>query len=470
MAKTCPSVARAQLQSVFAVLEDVSGVLQPPTLDSYIVPAGRASMTQTPTYSDSEELSQSLNTVDQFQDAVQAGSGSIPLYGRVNKDFSKPEGDALFVALMGDYNDPTKITAETADAVTVSDTDIPITNIVNGNGITSNILEGKFPPRGTVQIGDEKILYRDIEYGKDGAVTLKNCKRGFDNTTVAAIDAGEEVQMLSRIYSQSICRPTLSIWILNDDKLCTFMSGCSITQDQVRLQRESGQMFTFDYQGRKMGWAGVSEVGEAPSSAVIQLAKGGADAYTEGGYILNKTKNDDNEGKGYRIVEVNDGLDTITLATAPTGWAAGDMLHPWLPNGQVIGTVIESRFANVEIDAVAGKMADGGLTISTPVTNLLEIGDEYVGEGVDTKRSITLERSVNFRAKDGKEFGKGYRGYELPVTVFAGKYPCMTLAHYMPRVKFNTPELGESDTVVTMTQNGTALGLTGEDALFIIQE
>lgn len=106
MAKTCPEVGRGQLQSVYAVIEDVSGVLQPPALYGYIVPAGRATMTQTPTYTDSEELSPSLNPVAQFQDAVPAGTGSIPLYGRLNRDFSKPEGDALFVALMGDYNDP----------------------------------------------------------------------------------------------------------------------------------------------------------------------------------------------------------------------------------------------------------------------------------------------------------------------------------------------------------------------------
>lgn len=471
MAKSCPSVARAQLQSVYAVLEDVSGELQPPTIDGYIVPAGRATMTQTPTYSDSEELSSSLNTIDQFQDAVQAGTGSIAIYGRANKDFSKPEGDALFVALMGDYSDPSKITATVADSVSDTDTDIPITNIVNDNKISDYILEGKFPPRGTIQIGDEKILYRGIEYDGKGGAVLKNCKRGYDNTTIPnSIATDAEVQMLSRIYSQSVCRPTLSIWILNDDKLCTFMSGCAVTQNQVRLQRESGQMFTFDYQGRRMGWAGVSEVKEAPTDAVVQLVDGGADAYTVGGFIRNKTRNDDNGGKGYRVMDVNEAKDTITISPIPEDWEAGDMLHPWLPNGQVIGTVIESRFANVEIDNIAGKMADGGLTIGTPTTNLLEIGDEYVGENVDTKRNITLERSINFRAKDGREFGRGYRGYELPVTVFAGKYPCMTISHYMPRVKFNTPELNESDNVVTMTQNGASLGMTGEDALFIIQE
>lgn len=472
MAKTCPSAARAQLQSVFAVLEDVSGELQPPTIDGYIVPAGRATMTQTPSYSDSEELSPSLNIIDQFQDAVPAGTGTIPLYGRLDANYGKPEGDALLVALQGDYNDPTKISAtlSAADPLDADAEEITISGIINANDIDENILAGKFPPRGVVQIDDERVQYRSIVYNEGGTATLGGCKRGYGNTVAVEHEDGATVQMLSRIYSQSVCRQTCSIYILNDDKLLLFMSGCSITQDAVRLQRQQGQMFTFDFQGQRMGWCGVGEVGEQPVGAKVKLAKGGADAYTPGGYIRNKTRRDDNAGAGYRIIAVDDDTDTLTLSAAPVGWQAGDALHPWLPKGKTIGTALESRFANVEIDGIAGKMQDGGLTISCPVTNLEEIGDEYVGEGISTVRSITLERSVNFRAKDGQEFGRGYRGYELPVTVYTGKYPGLTLAHHMPRVKFGTPEIGESDNVVTMTQNGTTLGATGEDALFIIQE
>lgn len=470
MAKTCPSVARAQLQSVFVVLEDVSGELQPPTKEGYIVPAGRATMTQTPTYSDSEELSPSLNVLKQFPNSMPAGTGSIPLFGRLNADYSKPEGDALLVALMGDYNDPSLITASVQNSATSSATEIVIDDIVNENDIENNILAGKFPPRGVVKIGSEHIRYKSISYADDGSATLHNCARGYANTTPADIEADATVQLLSRVYSQSVCSQTCSVYILNDDKLCLFMSGCNVIQDTVRLQRDNGQMYTFDIQGRRMGWCGVGELLTAPTGATIKLTAGGADAYTVGGYIRNRTKNDDNNGKGYHIIAVDDANDTLTLATSPTGWQAGDALHPWLPGGEPIGTPLESKTANVEIDGVAGKMESGGLTISCPVTNLEEIGDDFVGEGINTKRSLTLERSIYFRAQDAVEFGRGYRGYELPVSVITGRDPGLTLVHYMGRVQFGTPEINESNDVVTMTQNGTALGITGEDSLFIIQE
>lgn len=472
MAKSCPTVAKSQVQSVYAVLEEISGELQPPTTDGYILPAGRATMTQTPSYSDSEELSPSLNTIDQFQDAVPAGTGSISLYGRLVRSYGKPEGDALLVALVGDYNDPTKITAAVSDVdgILAADTEIVVDSIVNGNDFDDNILKGKFAPRGVVQVDDEHIHYASVAYADDGTATLQNCKRGYGGTVAAAHDDGAAIQMLSRVYSQNVCRPTCTIYILNDDKLMLFMSGCSVIQDVARLQRTQGQMFTFDFQGRRMGWCGVGEVGETPVGATVKLAPGGADAYTVGGYIRNKTRGDDNSGHGYRITAVDDTADTLTLSAAPTGWQPGDMLHPWLPKAMPIGDALESRFGRVEIDGKIGKMNDGSLTISCPVTSLDEMGDEYPGEGIDTKRTITLSRSINFRAKDGVEFGKGYRGYELPVTVFAGKDPGLILAHYMERVKFSTPEVGEGDNAITLTQDGTALGVTGEDALFIIQE
>ena len=80
MAATCPSVGKSNYQAVWAALEDVNGVLQKPTAADYIVPRGNATMNQTPTNSASEELSESLNVTDQFQDAVDAGEASIPMY------------------------------------------------------------------------------------------------------------------------------------------------------------------------------------------------------------------------------------------------------------------------------------------------------------------------------------------------------------------------------------------------------
>ncbi len=321
-----------------------------------------------------------------------------------------------------------------------------------------------------LRIDDEDIRYEEIAYAGDGTATLKNCSRGYGGTSPATHAKAVSVQVLSPCYSQNTCRSTATIYILHDDKLLQFMTGCGISEYTVRLQQTQGQLLTFSFQGRRMGWAGVSEVAAAPVSAEVQLKNGGTDAYTVGAYVRNKTRNDDNNGAGYRVLAVNGRTGIIRLSAAPSGWQEGDQLHPWMPAARPVGTVLESRHANVVVNGVTGKMNDGTLTYQSPLTNLNEIGDEFPGEGIDGKRTISLSRSINFRAKDGAEFGRGYRGYELPVAVLAGKQPGLTLSHVMPRVRFNTPELGESDNALTLTQDGGALGVAGEDAFFIIQE
>ena len=79
-----------------------------------------------------------------------------------------------------------------------------------------------------------------------------------------------------------------------------------------------------------------------------------------------------------------------------------------------------------------------------------------------------------FRAEDAKQFGLGYKGYELPMTVALGDKAGHTLALHFPRIKFNTPTVGTDGEFYTLTQDGTALGVTGEregeSSLYLIQE
>ena len=77
MAKSCSTVASSKTQRVFAVVEDVTGVLQRPTAAGYILPAGRATLNQVPTFTNSDELTDSLDVVNQFKDAVKPGEGKI---------------------------------------------------------------------------------------------------------------------------------------------------------------------------------------------------------------------------------------------------------------------------------------------------------------------------------------------------------------------------------------------------------
>ena len=122
MAKSCPQVGKSNLQAVFVEIEDVSGVLQKPTAAGYILPNGQATINQTPEYTNSGELSPSLNVTAQFQNATPAGNASIPMYLRIPDDGGHMQGHALYYAAMGEVQEPDTATG------TVGETDGSVTS------------------------------------------------------------------------------------------------------------------------------------------------------------------------------------------------------------------------------------------------------------------------------------------------------------------------------------------------------
>lgn len=466
MAKSCSTVASSKIQQVFAVVEDVTGVLQRPTAAGYIMPAGRATMNQTPDYTNSDELSGTLDVTDQFKNAVKNGEGAIPMIVRIPSDGSKMQGAALFEAAMGTVQEPNTVSAVIA---TGGDIDADDTTI-NISGITGGI----FPTRGEVLIGTERIRYLGVTVNGSGVITaLTNCVRGYHSTTAATHAAADAITLKSRVYFQDNCRPTCSIWV-KDDHTVRFASGCVVTETKVPQSKEGGQHCDFSFQFRQMGWCGRSFLSADQTTAVLSVvtddAANAAGAYTVGGIIKNTTKSDDNSGAGYTITAVDTNAGTITVTPTPSGWAADDQLDPWLPTATPIGTALESASTRVFINAVAGKLLEGSITLGTSTSFTSEMGDEYPGENADNTRALSMDNSLYFRAKDAPEFTKGYDGYELPIAVVLGNTAGGTLALAMKRVKFTMPSVDVSDPFVTLKRTGTILGTSGNDSLVLVQE
>lgn len=457
----CPNIGKANLQRVFAVLEDVSGVLQRPVASGFILPSGSGSMSQTPGYTNSEELSRSLNVLEQFQDAVEAGEVEIPMLLRLAPSYGAPQGDALLTALMGSVQAGGSVTMSAAAAATASATTITV------DGVTGGVL----PPRGVLTSGTEKILYTGWTESS-GTYTLTGCQRGYAGTTAASIADNASISLASRVWLQEVCRPTVSVW-MEFDHFVSFMSGCVVTQATFPMSNTGGQAVTVSLQGRKMGWAGTTHIASV-SGAVVTLEDGGADAYTVGAIIKNKTKADDNSGTGYTVTAVNASANTITLNATPSDWAEDDVLAPWLPEAQAIGSPIESRDARVYVSGVMGRRREGELQIGTPTTFTSEIGDEYPGENADGKREISLTGGLYFRREDAQEFGRGYRGYELPVQLTLGDTAGKTFSASLPRMRFNTPTLSTDGEFLTLDQDGYAMGQPnvrdGESSLYLVLE
>lgn len=466
MAKSCSTVASSKIQQVFAVVEDVTGVLQRPTAAGYIMPAGRATMNQTPDYTNSDELSGTLDVTDQFKNAVKNGEGAIPMIVRIPSDGSKMQGAALFESAMGIVQEPGTVSAVIATGGDIDNDDTTI----NISGITG----GKFPARGEVLIGTERIRYLGVTVNVSGVITaLTNCVRGYHGTTAASHAAAASISLKSRVYFQDNCRPTCSIWV-KDDHTVRFASGCVVTEMKIPQSKEGGQHCDFSFQFRQMGWCGRSFLSAAPSTAVLSVvtsdAAAAAGAYTVGGIIKNTTKADDNIGAGYTITAVDMTNGTITVSPTPSGWAKDDQLDPWLPAATPIGTALVSANTRVFINAVAGKLLEGTITLGTPTSFTSEIGDDYPGENADTTRALSMDNSLYFRAKDAVELKRGYDGYEMPINVVLGNVAGGTLALAMPRVKFNMPSIDVADPFVTLKRTGAILGTKGNDSLVLVQE
>ena len=465
MAKSCSTVASSKIQQVFAVIEDVTGVLQRPTAAGYIMPAGRATMNQTPDYTNSDELSGSLDVIDQFKNKVKAGEGAIPMYARLPTDGSKMQGAALFESWMGTVQEPN---AATAAIATGGDIDADDTTI-NISGITG----GKFPVRGEVLIGTERIRYLGVTVNGSGVITaLTNCVRGYHSTTAASHAAAATITLKSRVYFLDNCRPTCSIWIKNDHTVM-FASGCVVTECKVPKAQEGGQHVDFSYQFRQMGWCGRSFLSADQTTAVLSVVTStgtAADgAYTVGGIIKNTTKNDDNSGAGYTITAVDSTAGTITVTPTPSGWDEDDQIDPWLPTATPIGNALTASATRVFIGGTAGKLLDGTMTYGTP-TAFTDDFDDYPGENADNMRTFSMDNSLYFRADDATEFKRGYNGYELPVNVPMGGTAGQTLTLCMPRVKLTMPSTDVSDPFVTLKRTGGVLGTKGNDSLVLVQE
>ena len=98
------SVARAIVQDCFAVPEETKGTAVYPTTTAHrIVTAGTADINQQASFSDSEEIANSLDILERFQDQMGAGSWSVPMYIKLSGTLgTAPMGGVLIESLMGD--------------------------------------------------------------------------------------------------------------------------------------------------------------------------------------------------------------------------------------------------------------------------------------------------------------------------------------------------------------------------------
>ena len=96
------SIAIAREQEIFAVAETTAGTLVKPGAANYIIGAGYAKIGQQPSFSNSKEIVNSRDIIDQFQDRFGAGEFELPTYVRPSGAAgTAPMGAILYTTLFG---------------------------------------------------------------------------------------------------------------------------------------------------------------------------------------------------------------------------------------------------------------------------------------------------------------------------------------------------------------------------------
>lgn len=468
----CGNVGISRRQEVFVRLEGTCGTLATLSDAQFITPAGDAIMNQNPAFVDSLEKRDSRDVQDQFPNATPPGTYTIPMYVRPKGTLGQSlQGEALFTMLMGSY--------QAGDSVTATITGSHSNSIGTISLKASSIAGGKLPGGGHITIANgattEDVYYTAMEYAAANAtVYLTGLTRGHNSTTAATHATGATLTVKSASFVQAVSAPSASIWIKTDHTV-QFMAGCTVNDASFEVNNEGAFMVTFSGEGMQMGWVGTTTVAATAAAAATQIKVTANDSkmYTAGGYIMNDTKDDDNNGGTLYQIDSVSSTGTISLvagATLATSWNAGDTIAPYLPTATKVGEEIESRKTNVYLNKVAATIRNTTITFSEPKTYPVDqVGTEYPDFYMEDTRSISGSLNLYFKALNLRYFKDGYDGLEIPIWMrFGNGTVGKNFGIALSRSKVQVPTVSHEAPAVALSMPFTALGMVEEDSASLV--
>jgi hypothetical protein len=448
-------------QKVFAVLETTRGTLEFPTWQDVVLPAGNAVMNQTPDFTDSEEIKDSLDVLDQFQNAMPPGTFEIPTYLRPSGTLgSLPQGDALFQSMQGARNAAT--TASLSANISATEGTINFDTLAGGT----------LPEKGVITIGSETIQYGALTMTTTTSGVLTSLSRGYNSTTAAIAATNEAITLNSVYYKQQTTSPSLTVWI-ETDHFVQGMAGCAVSQVVLGVNNTGAASLKFSGNGMQMVFAGKSAVtGGTAASGATHFTSTAPKNYKPGARLYNYTKSDNNSNAGFEIVAVNITTGDIEVTPAITmDWENDDVIKGFLPTYDAIGSAIESRYTSITIDGVVAKFKSTEFNFSVPKRFIDdEVGVTYPEDFVEDKREITSNFNVYFRAVDAKYFTDGYNANEVVMSIVFGNTVGSQMRLHMKKTRLQVPEISFNAPTVELSMGLKALGTSGEDSCQIMFE
>ena len=453
-------------QRVFAVVESTVGTLVFPATADFIRPAGDAVLNQTPAFMDSEEKQDTLDVLDRFRNATPPGEFTLPTYLRTVANYATPQGDILFQSWQGGVNPDTAATLASGVFDTHAQT----------GGTISLITGGEFPERGVIGIGTEEIYFGAMATTASAdKVRITECVRGYRSTSAASHASDDAVTLLSRWYPQDTDCPSFSLWI-ESDHFTQGLAGCSVNNVVLGVDNEGAVNLTFSGQGTQMVWAGRTQLAAHSAASAAGGATwatvDNASLFSVGSYIWNETAPDSNSGAGHIVTAINATNNTIkfTASQTNTSWATDDYICGYLPEDEsVLGTVVESRNTDVELDGVSATIKSTDFNFDVPkeyVTD--EVGTTYPSDYIENVRNITADLDLYFREANAAYFKEGFEGTNVTFWARFGGNAGRRMEIYMPSCSLEVPTINFTAPAINLAIPLKALGVLGEDSCQVI--
>jgi len=457
------TVARAMSQDCFCVKETTKGTaIYPTAATERVVTAGTAEINQQASFSDSEEVVNSLDVMDRFQDQMGAGTWSVPIYIRTSgTKGTPPMGKILYESLMGLETIVTDTSVTYEQATTKPSFTIWMRKshtVFYATGACTEAGKLNFTNKGGSKVDFSGGFMRMGWAGTSAAngATANGSGSGY-LTDHAQYPAGTTSIHLDTGTGTVLEGDTVTF--AGDLTVYFVETGCAGDGDSDITIRAPGLTTTLD-EDVAMTITGSSK---------ITLDSGGGKLYTAGTRI--EIGADNNTNAGYEIASVTVASDKLFMAEAVT-CADNAEITGFLPTYTAVGTVLENKNLAITFDGTSKNLKSLSVDVNSPVAwQTDEITTSgYVTEYIEDRRAIKCSLDVLFREQDVSYFYDATQNTQVSVIAINDGGAGDKCTINIPQTELEVPQTQTSSPTVSLSIAGTGLGSTGEDSCSIVFE
>jgi len=422
-----------------------------------VIGAGSVDINQQPGYSNSEEVANSLDVLDRFQDQVGAGTFKIPTYVRPSGTAgTAPMADVLYESLMGVGTNVVGTSEAYSQATTKPSFTLWVKKghtVFFGTGACVDSGAFNFTNKGACKIDFSGGF---MQMGWAGTCSAASATANGTGTGYLVDDAENYAEGDTTIHvdtGEGSCLVGDTVTFAGDATVYFVATGWTENGDNDLVIASPGLT--------KALLDGVAMT--ITGNRLITAVDG--QKFTAGGRV--RIAADNNSKAGYTISSVSGNVLSMAEAvTCANAAVIAGYLDETLTAG---GSPLESKSTTITFDAVAINLKSLSLTISSPVVYQV---DEITTSGypeayIEDTRNIEGSADLLFRENDMGLFYDGLNNVSVAAVITLGTAAGSICTIGLPQTELEVPNVTTSKPTISLTSKFTAIGSTGEDSATI---